>query len=296
MSEDLLATIVGLRRTPQAITAAAAARRRPMASPNPGRLMIVAADHPARNALAAGDQPLAMADRPELLKRLCLALSHPGVDGVLGTPDVVEELLLLGALEGKHVFGSMNRGGLVGATFEMDDRFTAYDPETIAAMRLEGGKMLLRIDLDDPSSAATLEACARNVGALAARGLPALIEPFMSQVTDGRRRNVLTPDAAIRAISIASGLGPTSAFTWLKVPIVDEMERVMAASTLPALILGGEVSDDQDAAFGAWRAALALPTVRGLVVGRSLLFPPDDDVAAAVDVAAGLVHTEPSWR
>jgi hypothetical protein len=67
------------------------------------------------------------------------------------------------------------------------------------------------------------------------------------------------------------------------------MERVMAATTLPSLILGGEVSADPDAAFAAWRQALALPTVLGLVVGRSLLYPPDDDVAAAVDTAVGLL-------
>jgi hypothetical protein len=32
-----------------------------------------------------------------------------------------------------------------------------------------------------------------------------------------------------------------------------------------------------------------LPGVRGLVVGRALLYPDDDDVATAVDVAAKLV-------
>ena len=61
-----------------------------------GRLMLVAADHPARGALRAGDDPLAMADRVELLERLAVALARPGVDGVLGTADVVEDLLLLG--------------------------------------------------------------------------------------------------------------------------------------------------------------------------------------------------------
>ena len=30
--------------------------------------------------------------------------------------------------------------------------------------------------------------------------------------------------------------------------------------------------------------------VTGLVVGRALLYPPDGDVAAAVDIASGLVH------
>ena len=78
---------------------------------------------------------MAMADRRSLLARLVEALRHPEVDGVLGTPDVVEELLLLGALEDKVVIGSMNRGGLDGATWTMDDRFTGYDAASIAALR-----------------------------------------------------------------------------------------------------------------------------------------------------------------
>lgn len=66
------------------------------------------------------------------------------------------------------------------------------------------------------------------------------------------------------------------------------MERVLAASTLPAVLLGGEVTDP-DAAFASWQEALALPTVQGLVVGRSLLYPHDGDVAKAVDTAVGLL-------
>jgi hypothetical protein len=66
---------------------------------------------------------------------------------------VVEELLLLGVLDGKVVIGSMNRGGLDGATWTMDDRFTGYDAASIAACRLEGGKMLLRIDDRDEFTA-----------------------------------------------------------------------------------------------------------------------------------------------
>jgi hypothetical protein len=278
------------RRRPEAIAQAAAERRRPEPA---DRLLVVAADHPARGSLGAGARAHAMADRGELLRRLCHALSRPGVNGVLGTPDIVEDLLLAGALDGKHVYGSMNRGGLAGAAFEIDDRFTAYDAASIAAMGLDGGKMLLRIDPSDPATAPTLEACARAVGELAALKLPAMIEPFMASRRDGRLRNDLSPDAAIRAISIASALGPTSAYTWLKIPVVDEFERVMAATTLPSLVLGGEVSTDQEATFASWRAALAVPHVFGLVVGRSLLYPPDDDVTAAVDAAAAITHDEP---
>jgi len=173
--------------------------------------------------------------------------------------------------------------------FEMDDRFTAYDAEAIAGAGFEGGKMLLRIDPDDPATVATLEGCARAVSDLASRGLMAMVEPFISHRIEGRIRNEFTAEAMVRAMTVAAGLGTTSAYTWLKIPVVDDMERVMAATTLPALVLGGEVAADQDAAFKGWRKALQLPTVQGLVVGRSLLYPPDDDVAGAVDAAVGLL-------
>jgi hypothetical protein len=275
---------------PQAIAEAAARRRPAVADPGGhGKLMIIAADHPARGALRAGDQPLAMGHRADLLDRLCLALSRPGVNGVLGTPDVLEDLLLLGALDEKVVIGSMNRGGLAGTTFEIDDRFTAYDAASIAAAGFDGGKMLIRIDPDDPATVRTLDACSTAVSELAAQKLIAMVEPFISHRRDGKVRNDLSPEAMMRAITVASGLGNTSAYTWLKVPYVDDMERVMAASTLPALILGGEVAPDQSAVMASWRKTLELPTVRGFVIGRSLLFPPDDDVAGAVDTVVEML-------
>jgi len=277
-------------RRPAAIADAAAARRRPPAPlDDDGRAMIIAADHTARGILGAGRRAEAMADRGELLDRIQLALSRPGVTGVMASPDILEDLLLLGVLDGKAVFGTMNRGGLQGAAWEIDDRFTAYDAAAIAAAGFEGGKMLVRIDPEDAATPATLEACARAVSDLAARGLVAMVEPFMAGSVEGRVRPILLPDAAIRASVVAAALGTTSAYTWLKVPVVDDMERVIAATTLPTLLLGGEVARDQAATFERWGAALRVPGAIGLVVGRSLLFPPDDDVAAAVDAAVGLI-------
>lgn len=291
MPESLARKLVETRaRRPSAVLDAIAQRRRRTdLLGERGTVFVIAADHPARGVLRAGSRAMAMADRGDLLERLVLALSRPGVDGVLGTPDIVEDLLLLGALDDKVVFGSMNRGGLAGTVFEIDDRFTAYDAASIAAAGLDGGKMLLRIDPVDPSTARTLESCARAVSALAERRLVALVEPFLSHRVGGRVRNDLSPDAAVRAVTVAAGLGNTSAYTWLKLPVVDDMERVAAASTLPALLLGGEVPEDADAVYPRWEKALALPSVKGLVVGRSLLYPPDDDVARAVDTAAGLL-------
>jgi DhnA family fructose-bisphosphate aldolase class Ia len=292
MRDEQFRAVVDVRtRRPGAIAEAARRRQRPTSLFNEhGRLMVIAADHPARGALRAGSRALAMADRVELLDRVCLALSRPGVNGVLGTPDIVEDLLVLGALDGKVVLGSMNRGGLAGTVFEIDDRFTGYDADALAAAGFEGGKMLLRIDPDDPATAATVQACAQAVSELAERRLVAMVEPFIAHRVDGRVRIDLSPEATIRAMTVAAGLGRTSAYTWLKVPVVDDMERVMAATTLPAVLLGGEVSAAQDAAFESWRKALKLPTVQGLVIGRSLLYPPDDDVAAAVDTAVGLLQ------
>jgi hypothetical protein len=287
---DLADLLEARTRRPDTIAAAAAARRRPKSLFGAhGKLMIIAADHPARGALRAGADPLAMANRVELLDRIRTALARPGVNGVLGTPDILEDLLLLGELDDKVVIGSMNRGGLAGTAFEMDDRFTAYDAGSIAAAGYEGGKMLLRIDPDDPGTVATLQACGAAIAGLAGRRRMAMVEPFISHRVDGRVRNDLTAEAMIRAMTVAAGLGTTSAYTWLKVPVVDDMERVMAATTLPALILGGEVTHDAEAAYANWAKALRLPTVQGLVIGRSLLYPAAGTVADAVDRAVGLL-------
>jgi DhnA family fructose-bisphosphate aldolase class Ia len=268
-----------------------ARKRRPLVGRD-GRLLIVAADHPARGALGVRSDKQAMSSRSELVGRLVEALSRPGVDGVLGTPDILEDLLLLGALEDKVVIGSMNRGGLQGATFELDDRFTAFRAQNIAANGLEGGKMLTRIALGDPGTAPTLEASAQAVTELAERGLMAMVEPFISVREAGRVVNQLDPDSTILSMHIAAGLGATSAHTWLKLPVVDELERVMDATTLPTLLLGGDPQTDPDDTYTSWGKALELPSVRGLVVGRALLYPPDGDVAGAVDIAARLVHGE----
>ena len=257
------------------------------------RLMVIACDHPARGALGAGERPLAMADREDLLRRCMTALSRPGVNGFLGTAEIIEDLTLLGALDGKLVWGSMNRIGLQGASFEMDDRFGAYDADGIEASHLDGGKMLTRINYADPASAATLEASAKAIDSLSERGLNAMIEPFISRwEDDGRIVNDLSEEAVIRSISIAQALGRSSAHTWLKLPCVSDpvsMRRVMASTSLPSLILGGEVSTDPEATRASWAAALELPNVRGLVVGRSLLYPGNDDVEAAVDAAVALL-------
>jgi hypothetical protein len=275
---------------PHRIASLLADRRKRPFLPDDGRLMLVACDHPARGALSVRGRADAMADRADLLDRLRTALSRPGVDGLLATADVIEDLLLLGALEDKVVISSMNRGGIAGAVFELDDRMTGYDVEGTVAAGLNGAKMLTRIDLSDPGTVATLEACGAAVSALSRARRIAMLEPFMSSRIDGRVINELSVDAVVKSIHIAQGLGASSAYTWLKLPVVAGMERVMQATTLPTLLLGGDPSGHPEETYAEWEKALGLPSVRGLVVGRALLYPLDDDVTTAVDTAVRLVR------
>ncbi len=277
-------------REPQRIANLLAARQRRELFGADGRLMIVACDHPARGALAASGRPTAMADRMDLLERLATALSRPGVDGLLATADIAEDLLLLGALENKLVISSMNRGGLQGASFELDDRRTGYDVRGTSDARFEGAKMLVRIDLDDPATVTTLEQCGQAITELNRAKLIAMIEPFMSSRINGKVVNDLSADAVIKSVHIAQGLGASSAYTWMKLPVVPEMERVMQSTTLPTLLLGGDPDGSPDDTYASWQAALALPSVRGLVLGRTMLYPSDDDVTRAVDTAVSMVR------
>jgi hypothetical protein len=282
-------------RHPERIAQHAAARRRRPLLGDDGRLMLIAADHPARRILGVGNDAHAMADRRQLLENTVVALRRPGVDGLLATPDVLEDLLLLEELDGKVLIGSMNRGGLTGSAWELDDRFTAHDAQRIDELGLDGGKMLLRIDLDDPGTLTTIEGCSRAITALAERGRIAVLEPLPAvRDSAGRVRISDDPGEQIAAVAVGSSLGATSAYTWLKLPAPKDPARMLAATTLPTLLLGGDPGADADRVFAAWSDAMAFPQVRGLVAGRSLLYPNDGNVARAVDAAVAIVHGTPS--
>lgn len=264
--------------------------RRPLLTD--GRLFIVAADHSARGMLGVPGQAFAIADRRRTLDALMIALASESVDGVLASADIMEELALLGALDGKLAFGTMNRGGLMGAEWELDDRMTAYSAATLDANGLDGGKVLLRLADDDAGTAPTLEACARAVDECAERGLPIMVEPlpYHRDPHTGAAALLDDEDALLRAVAVGSGLGGTSSATWLKVPASRNPERMLATTSLPALILGGTPGADPDATYASWERAMQVPNVRGLVVGRSLLYPADGDVAGAIERAAAIVR------
>ncbi len=264
--------------------------RRPLVGAD-GRMLLLAADHTGRGKLAVGSDPLAAADRHSLLDRVVAGLADPRVDGVLGSADILEDLALLGVLDGRLAVGTMNRGGILGARWELDDRVTAYDAEHIVSTGLDGGKTLLRLEPTDPGVARTLEAVAQITTALADAGVMALIEPLPYRKLPGGGVDLdPSEDALIHTVAIASGLGSSSAHTWLKIPATADPGRVAAATTCPILLLGGDVGQESEQLFTRWEHALAVPNIRGLVPGRSLLYPEVLSVSAAVGRAAELVH------
>ncbi len=292
LDDDRYHELLRLRaESPETLFRKAETRRRRRMVQGDGNVMIVAFDHPARRILGVGSEPRAMANRREALERCIRALRRPGVDGILATPDVAEDLIVLDELHDKLVFGSMNRGGLTASAWELDDRFTGYRPDSIERLGLDGGKMLLRIDYDDPGTNATIEACARAVDELAVRRLVAMVEPLPARRdADGRVRVVGDTDLVVEAVAVASALGSPSVYTWLKLPAVDDPETMMAATTMPSLLLGGDPGTDSGRLFDLWRRAMSIPNVRGLTAGRSLLYPADGEVEHWVDAAVSIVH------
>lgn len=276
---------------PEAFTKALVNRSRRSPQGADGKLLLVAADHTARGKISMAGDPVAMADRHTLLDHLTRVLSNPGVDGVLGSADVLEELAWLGALENKLAIGTMNRGGIIGALWELDDRVTSYDVDHIESMGLDGGKTLLRIDYSDPAVARTIETVASITTQLADRKLLSMIEPLpYTKDTKGKAILNSSDDALITVVAIASGLGSSSAYTWLKVPASNRMDEVAGATTLPILMLGGDPSAGIDPIFDLWEKGMGEPNVRGLLAGRTLLYPPDGDIESATSRAATIVR------
>lgn len=280
-------------RAPKELRTALGSRQRRAVVRGDGNLLLVAADHTARGMLAVGDDPMAVADRYTLLDRLVTALSMPEVDGVLASADILEELAYLGALNDRLAIGTMNRGGIIGADWELDDRLTAYDSDHVEEFGLDGGKLLLRIEDTDAGVASTIEMAATIVTELSDRGIMCLVEPLpYLKDAAGRARLDTSLDKLVKVVAVASGLGSSSAYTWLKLPAVAEMDVVAGATSMPILMLGGDPGQNAPAVFDLWRKAMVQPNVRGLVAGRALLYPQYADVRSAVRSASAFVHPE----
>lgn len=287
---------------PEVVKTRAAARKRPdgWVRPN-GRIVILAADHPARAVTTAAGNPLIMGDRYSYLGRLVRVLCGADCDGILGTPDILEDLLIVdhlmieaglpSMLDGRIMVGTMNRGGLAGAAFEMDDTFTAYTVDRIVESGIDAAKAMFRLDDTNPDSVKTLTECARAIDACVDHGIPMYLEPLPVERVDSGYRVIKTPEALIRTVGIAAGLGKSSLNTWIKIPYSDRYQDVARSTTCPVLMLGGESTGDPTRVFQEFASGMtAGPNVRGALVGRNVHHPGDHDPAAIASAVYGVVH------
>src|ERR1700730_8731707 len=60
-----------------------------------GKLVVLAADHPARMTTSIRDDPLRIGRRQELLARILRVLADSPFDGILGTADIIDELFMI---------------------------------------------------------------------------------------------------------------------------------------------------------------------------------------------------------
>src|SRR2546430_2908423 len=297
-----LAKITEVRVTdPECSARTATARKRRSNLTLDGKLNILAADHPARRVTKVGNDPLRMADRHGYLARIVRVLQSDVVDGVMATMDVLEDLLVLhhlileaggpALLDNRLLIASLNRGGLAGASWEMDDPITGASPATCASLKLDGAKLLLRLCDEETSSLNTMLYCSRLVSEMNALGLPTFLEPLPVIKNNDSYRVVKTAEALAKIVGVASALGDSSRYLWLKLPYCENYEVVAKATTLPILLLGGESVGDATPLLREIAAGLSAGSnVRGALVGRNVLYPGEEDPIVGAQAAGLIIH------
>jgi DhnA family fructose-bisphosphate aldolase class Ia/sugar phosphate isomerase/epimerase len=258
-------------------------------------IVIIAADHPARRVTNVGADELAMGDRQQYLGRIIRVLMLDEIDGVMTTPDIMDDLFILNYLhkakggksflDNKILIGCTNRGGISGSTYEMDDVVTAYSIDDIKSRGLDGAKMMFRLDLETNMarySQKTLELCSKMIRQCNKIDIPVFLEPLpVERMRDGHYRVKMNADDLIKTIGVATALGGQSSNIWLKVPYVDDYEYVVRSTSNPILMLGGaSTGNPTDILENFEKGKGAGKNVKGCLVGRNLLFPGYDDPRA----------------
>jgi len=266
-----------------------------------GKLTILAADHPGRNVTNSEGNPIRMGDRLEYLGRVVRVMINSEVDGVMTTPDIMDDLFIVNYvykqrggesfLDGRVLIGSMNRGGLAGASFEMDDRFTSYSPQGLADMRLDAGKLMFRLDLNSEDSAKTLAYSAEAVRECGELGIPIFIESLPGKFENGKWSGSNVMEDLVKIVGVATALGDSSTHIWLKLNYTEGYERVARATTCPILMLGGPSKGNPTYTLEEFEKGMkGGANIRGALCGRNILFPGDDDPQAVARAINRIVH------
>ena len=311
LTEETFAELTELRvNQPNLAKEELAKRKRRATLAQDGKLVILAADHPARSVTRVGERPAAMGHRLDYLGRIVRCLAASKIDGLMATSDLIDEVALANYLvkkrggpdflENKVLIGSMNRTGLAGTEHEMMDRTSSYmTGKRLKQMNLDGAKLLWRWvpngEKNDRYALETLERIAKAVEELADEGLPAFVEPLPVKKTETGYKTDMSTDNIIKAVGVASALGYYTGHVWLKIPYCEDFARVAKATTMPVLLLGGESTGRPSGTIEDFvRGMGAGPNIRGALVGRNVLFCGDDDPAAIAEAINLVVHERKS--
>ena len=141
------------------------------------------------------------------------------------------------------------------------------------------------------SSLNTMLYCARAITEMNALGLPTFLEPLPVVKENGSYRVVKTAEALAKIVGVASALGDSSRYLWLKLPYCENYEVVARATTLPILLLGGESVGDATPLLREISAGLSAGSnVRGALVGRNVLYPGAEDPLVVAQAAGAIIH------
>ena len=122
--------------------------------------------------------------------------------------------------------------------------------------------------------------------------LPFFLEPLPVVRRDERWQVVKEAGELARIVGIASALGDSSRYLWLKLPWCPNFAQVAASTTLPILLLGGPADGGVRGVLAEVADGLSSGSnVRGTLLGRKVLYPSaGGDPLVAARAVAGLVH------
>jgi len=252
--------------------------------------LILAADHRARGILTVERYSTYVA---------AIDAAMPACDGILASTQPLKDLVSSGSVgPDKRKYLTLNRTGLAGSIFELDDRLVT-SVEAARSAGYDGVKHLVRIDLADPHTAPALELLGRVIEEADAAGLDAMIESLSWR--DGKVARDL--ESVILAAVVANDIG--APLLKLAVPEVsagpqrvEAVARVVESVGVPVLFLGGPRRAEEGATSPDAQREAVLSEVRdvmtagaaGMAVGRVVIEDPDPGKMAEMMSVA--VHGE----
>lgn len=240
-----------------------------------GKSMVLAIDHRQRGIQEGIDN---FKDLVSLIERLA-----PYIDAIMTTKEPLAQIIVNGSLRDKGLVLSLNRTGLAGTVFEMDDRLVCT-VETVLRWGLDGAKLLIKFNKDSAFTNEQLSLLSDVVEECEKWSIPLMVEPLYMNMTDGK----IIMDRSYEAIKWVSIITNDFKVPILKIPYVksnsrkegiEKFRKIVDSVNAKVLLLGGPKRDNpievlQDFEDGVKAGA------DGFVVGRNVFLSEKPEVMA----------------